>query len=213
LANLNDQVILGILREIYEVSLICQTRTHIWAGLVPDIMQGKFLREHHDIDGFTLNLWDIRLRLDELFSQRGFTVTYMEDFHIMRLDRDDAHVGLNPLIVDSDTAMWKHIGDDGTLYFPRRWLSEDPCSFYDTKAYVSGVEFEYSIKSHPELLSPIWKNREKDQQTLQWLSGILRERGISATDILSEVWSYNPFWVKKGYPEYRKPIIPMDLNT
>ena len=37
---------LAILRDIYDVSGLCSTRTYVWAGLVQDILAGKFLREH-----------------------------------------------------------------------------------------------------------------------------------------------------------------------
>jgi hypothetical protein len=31
---------------------------------VLDIVEGYFLREHHDIDGFTLNLLDVKNKMD-----------------------------------------------------------------------------------------------------------------------------------------------------
>lgn len=49
--------LLAILRDIYDVSTLCSTRTYVWADLVQDVLAGEFLREHRDVDGFTLNLW------------------------------------------------------------------------------------------------------------------------------------------------------------
>ena len=48
---------LAVLRDIYEVSELCATRTSIWAGLARDVLAGEFLREHGNVEGFTLNQW------------------------------------------------------------------------------------------------------------------------------------------------------------
>ncbi len=61
-----DQSQLALLKDIYEVSELCSTRTYIWAGLVRDVITGKFLRGHGDVDGFTLNLWDLKDKMADL---------------------------------------------------------------------------------------------------------------------------------------------------
>jgi hypothetical protein len=48
------------LQDIYEVSAALGTRTTIWGGMVVDILCGAFLRDHHDVDGFTLNLLNVK---------------------------------------------------------------------------------------------------------------------------------------------------------
>ncbi len=203
---------IGLLRAIYSVSYLLSTRTYIWAGLVQDVMTGRFLRDHGDVDGFTLNLWELRHDMAALFERRGYRVSFLEEFHILRIDGDGVHAGLNPLEVDGDTAMWRHIGDRGTLYFPSRWLSDTPLPFYDTQVFVSGVEFEYAIKTHPELLSPTWRGREEDTPAISWLEGALREQALSPKDVLRQVWSYNPFWVSRGYTEYAMPSVAWRLE-
>ncbi len=203
---------LALLRDIYEVSTLCSTQTYIWAGLVRDILTGHFLRDHHDVDGFTLNLWPLREKLADLYRQRGYAVSFLDNMQFLRIDRDGTHAAFNRLEIDGDTAMWRHIGDQGTVYFPRRWLSDTPIHFYDVPVLVSGIEFEYAIKTHPHLLSPVWHGREKDVEAIAWLSQMLAEREIAPEDVLKQIWSYNPFWVKQGYPEYALPSVAWPLE-
>ena len=63
---------LAFLKDIYDVSVACATTTYIWGGFTLDILEGHFLREHHDLDGFTLNLLDVRQEMTVLFEQRGY---------------------------------------------------------------------------------------------------------------------------------------------
>ncbi|MDP6018164.1 MAG: hypothetical protein QGI32_18855, partial [Candidatus Latescibacteria bacterium] len=59
---------------------------------------------------------------------------------------------------------------------------------------------------------PEWTGREKDRQAAEYLARKLAEAGISADDVLSRVWSYNPFWVRKGYSEYAMPAVASPLS-
>ncbi|NLG52350.1 MAG: hypothetical protein GX552_19765, partial [Chloroflexi bacterium] len=127
-------------------------------------------------------------------------------------ERDGVHATFNRLEVDGDTALWRHIGDQGTVYFPRQWLSDMPLQFYDTPVLISGIEFEYAIKTHPQLLSPTWHGRDKDIEAIAWLSERLAERQIAPEDVLRHIWSYNPFWAKRGYPEYALPTVAWPLE-
>lgn len=201
-----------MLRDIYEASALCSTRTYIWAGLVQDLFAGRFLREHRDMDGFALNLWDVRHDLAALYRERGYTVSFLENVNFLKIERDGLHAVFNRLEIDGDTAMWRHIGDQGTVYFPRRWLADEPLPFYDTQAFVSGIEFEYAIKTHPHLLNPLWHGREKDAQAVAWLGKMLAEKQVEPDDVLKRIWSYNPCWVSKGYPEYAMPAVAWRLE-
>lgn len=208
----SNRVQLALLRDIYEVSHLCGTRTYIWAGLVRDIVSGHFLRDHGDVDGFTLNLWQLRDDLETLYRQRGYAVSYLNNVQFMCIERDGVHATFNRLEVDGETAPWRHIGDQGTVYFPRQWLSDMPLQFYDTPVLISGIEFEYAIKTHPQLLSPTWHGRDKDIEAIAWLSERLAERQIAPEDVLRHIWSYNPFWAKRGYPEYALPTVAWPLE-
>ncbi len=203
---------LALLKDVYEVSEACGTRTYIWAGLVRDVLAGEFLREHGDVDGFTLNLWALRDGLAALYRQRGYAVSFLEEVQFLQIARDGVHATINRLDLDGNTAMWRHIGDQGTVYFPRQWLSAAPHSFYDVQVFVSGIEFEVAIVTHPHLLGPEWEGREKDVEMLEWLNGAIEERGMDREAILKQVWSYNPYWVKREYTEYSMPSVAWRLE-
>jgi len=46
----HNQHYLTFLKDIYEVSNACATVTYIWGGFTIDILEGRFLRKHHDLE-------------------------------------------------------------------------------------------------------------------------------------------------------------------
>lgn len=197
----NQTCQLQFLRDIFEVADLCSTHTHIWGGLAVDIVEGRFLREHHDIDGFTLNLLDVRNGMEMLFRQRGYSTSFLNDFDMLRVEKNGCHAAFNRLELDNTIAMWRHIGDEGTVYFPCTWLENEPRYFHDIPVFISGVEFEYAIKAKVTLLSPEWVLREKDSKALEYWKKALDDQDINPENLLQQIWSDNPYWRKKGYKE------------
>jgi len=191
---------LSMLRDISEVSSLCATQTYIWGGLAPDVLSGRFLREHDDVDGFTLNMWALEDQLTALYQQKGYAVSIVKEVHFLRVEYGEARAVFNQLEIDGETAMWRHAGNEGTVYFPQLWLSPTPHRFYDASVFASGVEFEYCIKTRPQLLNPEWKGREKEVAALHWLEGALDDKQIDRLAIQKRIWSHNPYWVRRGYP-------------
>ncbi len=192
---------LQVLKDIYEVSCSCSTKTWIWGGLVIDILEGHFIREHNDIDCFSLNLLDVKNGMDTLFKQRGYATEYLSDVDMFKIDLHGCHAAFNRLEIDKDVAMWRHIGNEGTLFFPMAWLNKSPFSFYDIPTLVSGIEFEYVIKAKVKLLSPIWDLREKDTEALEYWTQKLRLGNVPLDELLKQVWSDNPYWRRLGYQD------------
>jgi hypothetical protein len=207
-----NRTCLSFLEDISAVSDACDTVSYIWGGLPVDVLEGRFLREHHDIDGFTLDLKDKRGDLEESYRCRDYDTRYMDEWDILVIEKSGLQASFNRLEIDRDTAMWRHIGDAGALFFPREWLPEAPLEFCGVKVYISGIQFEYAIKTSPWILGPEWTGREKDRQAAEYLARKLAEAGICADDVLSRVWSYNPFWVRKGYSEYAMPAVASPLS-
>jgi hypothetical protein len=189
---------LQILKDIYEVSRSCSTNTYVWGGLVMDIFEGRFLREHHDIDCFTLNLLDVKSDMNVLFKQKGVSTEYLSDIDMFKIDQHRCEAAFNRLEIDNDVAMWRHIGNEGTFYFPRVWLEKRTRYFYDTPVLVSGIEFEYSIKTKVKLLSPIWELRENDLKALEFWNRKFVDQNINPENLLKQIWSDNPYWRKRG---------------
>jgi len=198
----NQVLQLRFLRDIFEISRLFSTKTYVWGGLVIDILEGRFLREHGDIDCYTLNLLDVREAINELFLRRGYATEFVPGLDMYTVKNKGCHAAFNRLEMNDKTAMWRHIGDKGTLFFPRVWLKDTPPAFYDTSVYISGIEFEYAIKAKVEILSPEWHLRETDKISLDYYTQALKQQNISPESVLSQVRSDNPYWREKGYKGY-----------
>jgi hypothetical protein len=198
---------LTFLRDIYEVSAACGTKTYIWGGFTTDIYEGRFLREHGDLDGFTENLMVHKDSLAAAYENRGYKAELISAFSILVIRRDGLHAAFNPLELDHSIAMWRHIGDRGTVFFPAEWLDAVPRNFYDIKAYTSGMCFEYGFRSIAGDVNPAWTLREKDRDALLYLERKLQAQGIDTASTLGSIWSYNPLWLEKGYDPFDKPVL------
>jgi hypothetical protein len=198
---------LAIMRDVFEVSAACSAKTYFWGGFTIDILEGKFLREHGDLDGFTENMMT---QLDELISRyqkKGFTVEFKSGLNMLVISRGGQHASFNPLDINQSVAMWRHIGDQGTVYFPYDWLDAQPRDFYDIKVYTSGLRFEHAFRSIASSLNPEWKGRDKDKVACEFLLNKLREQGIDTPALMRSIWSYNPYWLKYGYDPFDKPTL------
>ena len=202
----HQQACLQLLQDIYEVSTALAMRTYIWGGMVVDILCGEFLRVHHDIDGFTLNLSSVKTEMAALFSRKGYVTTYSDEYGMLKIRRGELHAALNQLEIDDDTAVWRHVGDQGTVAFPVDWLEATPHRFCGVNTYISGAKFEYAVKTNVHLLNPEWQLRDKDRDAIRFLSAELDRMGVDRVQVLSRIWSYTPYWVGRGYPEYERRI-------
>jgi len=207
----NNQRYLGFLKDIYEVAVACGTTTYIWGGFTLDLVAGQFLREHHDLDGFTLNMLDVLPALMEHYAQRGYTPSFRDDIDMLVIAKDGLHAAFNRLELDGEIAMWRHAGDEGTVYFPVTWLDAAPRDFYDTRAYSAGLRLDYALKTNIRLTHATWEPREKDRVALVRLEAALAAADLDPEVFLRQVWSFNPFWAKRGYPEYAMPVVARPL--
>ena len=203
----NNQGYLQFLNDIYEVSNACSTKTYIWGGMAIDILKGDLTREHNDLDGFTLNMLEKLNDLSARYENLGYETSFLEEFHMLKIKKGGLHAAFNRLDIDGDVAMWRHIGEQGTVYFPFSWLECIPRNFYHTQTYCSGINFEYGFRKIARLLNPEWKGREKDIIALEYLEERLSNDGIETKSVLKSIWSYNPFWAKKGYNPFDKPTL------
>ena len=206
----HQQAYLHLLHDIYEISTALGTQTYIWGGMVIDILCGEFLRVHNDIDGFTLNLLSVKDKMTLMFSDRGYKTSYASAYDMLKIEKDDFHAAFNRLEVDGDSAMWRHVGEQGTITFPTNGLDKTPRSFYGVKCYISGIRFEYAIKTNALLLNPEWWLRDKDRFTINYLKTELARNNIRESDVISQISSFTPYWIQKGYPEYSKRLVPGD---
>lgn len=210
----SNQGYLELMRDIYEVSVACSTKTYIWGGFTIDIFEGRFLREHRDLDGFIENMMGVLDSLIAHYENRGYSTEFNSYINMLSVRRGDLHAAFNPLDIDEKIAMWRHIGDKGTVYFPYNWLDNTPRTFYNSKVYTSGLCFEYAFRNIYSSLSPEeCKVREKDKIAKEYLETKIKEKGLDIKTILKSIWSYNPIWIKEGYDPFDKPALVCPMTT
>ncbi len=204
-----NRLFLDMLRDIDEVNRAVGCKSYVWGGFAVDIFEGRFLREHGDLDLFTQDLLLHRNTLEQAYTERDYTVTFLDRFRILEIRRGEIHAGMNPLLMQGKTAQWQHIGGEGSLYFPVDWLDATPRMFYDSPAYLAGMRFEYAIKTKTALLYPPQERtlREKDKIAAAYWKKQLQAQGISPEEMLPRIWGYNPFWYELGYEEYYWPVL------
>ncbi|WMJ90550.1 nucleotidyltransferase domain-containing protein [Anaerocolumna sp. MB42-C2] len=207
-----NQQYITMLADIYDISSSLGIRTFVWGGLSIDIWEGYFLREHGDLDGFVENLTEYVESLTSEYVKRGYKVTFHSEFLMLEVEKDLVHASFNPLKRNGKTAEWKHIGNDGSVFFPFDWLDVSPRLFYNTKVYTSGIRFEYAVKTKVSMLHPEWRLREKDQLAIKYMEEKLKAENICKEDIYKWFWSYNPYWYKQGYDEFFRPTIAYPIQ-
>lgn len=202
---------LDMMRDIYGVSAAHSTKTYICGGFTIDIFESRFLREHGNLDGFTENLTELFPSLSASYQGLGYAVKYNKELQMLEIRKDGAFASFNPLNIDGKTARWRHIGDGGSVFFPAEWLDTEPRGFYDAEVYTSGFRFEYAVKTKAALLGPEREPRDKDLIAVKYLKNMLRRMSVTPGDVYKWIWSYNPYWYKKGYEEYFRPAVASSL--
>lgn len=203
-----NKLFLQIIKDISEISENLGVKTFIWGGFVIDLIEGKFVREHSDLDGFILNMDAVLNKLIVGFEERGYTTKFNENFRILAIYKDDLHAAFNVLSEDRGIAEWQHIGKNGSVYFPYDWLDQEPRKFYGINIYTSNVKFEYGFKNIAPLINPDWSNRRpQDIKAINYYKEKLADMGVSTDQVEEEIWSYNPFWIDFGYSPFQPPVL------
>ncbi|MCI8691186.1 MAG: hypothetical protein HFH91_00285 [Lachnospiraceae bacterium] len=203
----SNQEYLKIMEDIYHVSERSGLRSFIWGGFVADILQGEFTREHGDLDCFTENLAENRELLQRQYEELGYSVSYMEEFWMLRIEKNGKHASFNSVRNIDGIAHWYHIGPHGTVYFPYDWLDRTPRRFYGIPVYTIGEKMAYTLKTSARLLNPKWETREKDHLDIAILERLLDGKAEEREEIKKKVWSHNPYWYARGYEEYYFPVL------
>ncbi|MGC9394088.1 MAG: nucleotidyltransferase domain-containing protein [Anaerolineae bacterium] len=203
---------LSILQDIDAVSAACGTRTYIWGGFTIDILTGRFIRAHHDLDGFTQNLLDVLPEMMARYAARGYATEFRDDIDMLTIRKGDTHAAFNRLEIDGPIAMCRHIGNEGTVYFPVEWLDAAPRDFYGVNVYTAGIQLDYALKTNIRMIHATWTLREHDHAAIAAMERMLAERALDPEDFLRHVWSFNPFWVKQGYAQYALPAVARPLQ-
>ena len=146
-----------------------------------------------------------------LYEQKGYTTQFRKDIDMLVVARGDLHAAFNRLELDGEIAMWRHIGNEGTVYFPVDWLDDAPRDFYDARVFSAGIQLDFTLKTNIRMTHATWDLREKDQAAIAYLEKAMTAKGMDPEDFLRRVWSFNPYWAKRGYPAYAMPAVARPL--
>ena len=180
-----NQHLLDAIKLIETVSKNLETITWLWGGLVVDITQGGFLREHDDLDCLTMNLHQLKSQFSGVFKKLRWVTKDLENGDL-KLTKDNIKIHLGHIKL-SDKVTWTHNGEKGSLIFPVSWLPLEMTEFCGVKTHVALPELQYVLKRHPKLLNPEWKTRDKDILDLIALEKILTKRGIEISTLCAMV--------------------------
>ncbi|MCP4429042.1 MAG: hypothetical protein GY803_31540 [Chloroflexi bacterium] len=161
------------------------TISYLWGGFTLDVYDGRFLREHHDLDYLTENLACLKPRFIEQFEARGWQAQKLANGDL-RLIKNNIRVHLGN-IQFSEVAIWTHNGENGAISFPVEWLKSTPTLFQGAAVHVVEPEFECVLKHYPQLLNPDWKPRDKDIIARKQLREMITKRNNALDGLYSLV--------------------------
>lgn len=195
--------------DIIQFSNELNIKSYVWGGYVQDIMEGKILRKHGDIDMFIENMDKNIDSLINKLENKNYTCSYHNDIKMLKLEKDNVKTTINPIIFNNKTAIWKHIGDQGFICFPKEWLDIEFRQFYGINILTSGIKFEYCVRKIIKHMNPNWKirTRKKDIIANEYYKSKLLENNIEPDELMEKIWGYNPFWLKDGYNGYEAPVL------
>ncbi len=110
-----------------------------------DIWEGRFLREHHDVDALTEDLHTLFPVFEQVFSRAGYDTREVENGDL-KIASTEVKLHIGHVICSGKKAEWTHNGAKGSLVFPQRWLDTSPYQFYSCEVMTVAPEFEYVIK-------------------------------------------------------------------
>ncbi len=157
----------------------------IWGGLTADVLAGRWLREHADLDYLTLNLHSLAPRFVALFEGAGWQAQTLSTGDL-KLKRHGIQIRLGHVEIIG-RARWTHNGEQGYLIFPAGWLNPKSIQFYGIELHVVEPAFQYVMLEHPELLNPEWGPRDKDIVAKAQLKAILESAGADPGSLYHQV--------------------------
>ena len=173
------------MKLVEKASLSLDTITWIWGGLVVDVLKGKFLREHGDLDYLMMDLHQSKSQISETFINWGWITKNLENGDL-KLIKNGMKIHLGHVEL-SDTVTWTHNGEKGSIVFPVMWLPVKTIDFYELSVHIVSPELQYVLKTHPQLLNPKWQVREKDILDIKVLKQILMKRGVELSSLRTMV--------------------------
>ena len=176
-----EQDLLHAMAQVEAASNSLHTTSWVWGGLIADIYQGFFLRDHHDIDYLTRDLIKMQQSLTEAFQELGWQIQQLVNGDL-KLSKGQIEVQLGNVTFAGE-ACWTHNGKLGSIFFPASWLRVESMKFYKFEIHAAEPELQYALLSQPQLLNPDWAPREKDRTALSYLRSLLEAKKARLDDL------------------------------
>lgn len=186
-----DRQVARALKAMSTVAAIAReldTRAYLWGGWLSDVLVGRVLREHSDIDYLTVDLRPLVDAFDARLAGQGWEARHALDDCLLAARREGIKLHLGHIHMGT-CVDWKHNGDRGSIRFPSDWLHEEPLDFYGLQVHVVEPELGYVLKTHPGLMNAGWEPRDKDRADLQVLQATLIEKRVDLDALASQVIS------------------------
>ncbi len=183
---MNESDLLNTLRTLNNVASLLQTKVYVWGGLTQDLYEGKFLREHSDVDCFMLEGNKTKDELATFFQHEGWNVLDMNGVLSIKKEGSKIHLGhIEPM----NASLMKYTFYEGALFitFPTAWLKKEPFMFYGIPVDTTEPEFEYAIRIGPMKLNPLQELREKDTLAVQYFEKRLTLKGENLDNVLANM--------------------------
>jgi len=178
----NNQIYLDILAFIDQVMTKIGTLAYLWGGWVPDVWSNKLLRGHDDADYLILNLYNYRDKVQQLFINLNWQVKIVANGDLV-INKGNLKIHFGHVEIKGRKALWYHNGQKGQIVFPANWLHIKPVTFLGQTIHVVKPQFQFCLKTHPELMNPNWLKRQKDNDDLEILKQLILKTGITLASI------------------------------
>jgi hypothetical protein len=219
----NIEYITDCISHVINVSNNLKIKFYIYGGIVQDIMEGKLLRRHSTIHMFMENMDDNIEYIMKYLKEKGLSIDYCEYLNSLHIGKyyikgkkEYVKIIITTIKFNGKTAIWKYLGEQGFINFPKKWLDNESRKFYNLDIFTSGVNLEYCYRIFFRYIHPKWWHEdraEKHIKAIDFYENKLIENNINPYKIFEKIWCYSPYWYKEGFSGYEEPVLVLGKDV
>ena len=215
--------IVECISKIIDVSNELGVKFYVYGGFVQDIMEGKLLRDHSDINIFMENMDNSIEFILKYLNDNGLEADYTKHWgfisvgkYYTHLKKDYVRIYISSIEFNQKNAIWKYYGKKGFMCFPKNWLDKKYRMFYNLKILTSGIKFEYCYRILYKYTKDMFYPKDKVEKhilALNYYEQKLREKNINPFEIFSNIWSYNPHYFDEWHKDFSPPVLVLGKDV